>query len=94
MATKIKGSAGRNEAYPGQAYRFTDLPPSIGEPATLVLGDEPVYTASEVRAILDEAELLARTMGALVMDADEAKEMAASDMATIKVRHGITLDPA
>lgn len=54
MATKIKGSAGRNEVYPGQTYRFTDLPPGIGAPATLVLGGEPVYLASEVREMLIE----------------------------------------
>ena len=64
------------------------------EQATLVIGDERVFTESEVKAIIDEAELLARTMGTLVLDVDEARAMASSDIATIKVRHGVSLDPA
>ncbi len=52
------------------------------------------FTEGEVKSMLDDAEMLARIMGALVLDVDEARAMAESDISTIKVRHGISLDPA
>lgn len=50
MSTKkIEGRANRNTLYPGQTYSFSDLGGGRGEPAKLVLTEEPVYTQSEVR---------------------------------------------
>lgn len=50
MATKIEGWANGNPAYPGRHHSFTDLNSGIGVKATLVIGDERVFTESEVRA--------------------------------------------
>lgn len=55
---------------------------------------ERFFTEGEVKRILDDAEALARTMGSLLLDSHEARAMAASDIATIKVRHGINLEHA
>lgn len=91
MATKIKGSAGRNEAYPGQTYRFTDTAPGIGVPATLVLGDELVYTASEVRA----AALAAiKGIHRVLPQSPEHVGRAGGEIAKALLDIGITLDPA
>ena len=60
----------------------------------VVIGDERVFTESEVKALLREAETVARIMGALLLEEGEARSMAASDIATIALRHGVSLDPA
>lgn len=53
MATKIEGWANGNPAYPGRHHSFTDLNSGVGVKATLVIGDERVFTESEVRDIVD-----------------------------------------
>jgi hypothetical protein len=52
MAQKIKGRASHNQAYPGRHYSFSDMPSGRGVEATLVIGDERVFTESEVMAML------------------------------------------
>jgi hypothetical protein len=48
MATKIEGWATKNEAYPGNHYAFSDLASCRGIKATLVIGDQRVFTEAEV----------------------------------------------
>lgn len=80
MSTKkIEGRANRNPLYPGQTYSFSDLGGGRGEPAKLVLTEEPVYTQSEVVAMLRE------------MEEDYHTETSRQQFYAIAAAHGITL---
>lgn len=85
MATKIEGWANGNPVYPGRHHSFTDLNSGIGVKATLVIGDERVFTESEVRAILRDL-LAASEDGPFTPNYDRMDEM-------VKF-HGLSFDPA
>jgi hypothetical protein len=89
MATKIEGWATKNEAYPGNHYAFSDLASCRGIKATLVIGDQRVFTEAEVD----------RMMRSLLYDLEEHVHLEGKvEVITAKAMHqafrvrGISLD--
>lgn len=84
MAKKIEGAAIDHNGW----IEFDQAPDEPGpwQKATLVIGDERVYTASDVRAMLEAVKSIVDTSPA---------QSASSLIDTYLLKwHGITLDPA
>lgn len=97
MATKIEGWANGNPVYPGRHHSFTDLNSGIGVKATLVIGDERVFTESEVRAYGDDLLSAHMSPGQIVDRADDYEEplyrWIDRAIKAVNAKHGLS-DPA
>ena len=97
MATKIEGWANGNPAYPGRHHSFTDLNSGVGVKATLVIGDERVFTESEVRAYGDDLLSAHMSPGQIVDRADDYEEplyrWIDRAIKAVNAKHGLS-DPA
>lgn len=80
MATKIEGWANGNPAYPGRHHSFTDLNSGVGVKATLVIGDERVFTESEVRELIKAGNAMSVAMRQYEMDVDDDPPQKHRDM--------------
>ena len=80
MATKIEGWANGNQAYPGRHHSFTDLNSGVGGKATLVIGDERVFTESEVNELIKAGNAMSVAMYQYQMDVDDDPPQKHRDM--------------